>query len=602
MRFTSLVVCLLLIQPDYSRGSDPVAVARQVDQLLDSELQTSGVTIAPIVNDEDFLRRVSLDITSQLPPPADVTRFGLDPDTGKRSARITALLSSPEYGKAWASYWTDVIFLRATEQRARLAQPAFMSWMEQQLNSDRPWDEITRDLLTATGSVREVGNTALIYAHTGDPAELAAEISRIFLGIQLSCANCHDHPTDSWKREQFHQLAAFLPRISVRPEEPGDNRSFAVSSVQGGSRSPRGGMEFDPELFFRMNDLNRDGFISESEVRGPMAARFDDMLARVDADGDGRISKSEFANLRPPANPQPGRGSTEYYMPDLNNPASRGTMTQPAFFIPEATGPKLSAGADDITRREALADYITSPDNPWFSRAIVNRIWGELLGRGFYSPIDDLGPERQPIHGEVLDLLSREFVASGHDLKWLFQTIMNTQVYQRRLGTPTTTEPVPFASALPGRLKADQIYNSITSVLGPISTQQMGVGREVAVLRGTGIDPQKAAFSQLFGFDPSTPQEDLLGMVPQALFLMNSPPIESQMRATGTSRLSRIMSRFPNDHDALEELYLLTLSRSPSRSELAVNLDYIQQVGVRGEAYEDILWSLINSTEFCSRR
>lgn len=601
MRNRLAAFCSFLIIPVASFGSDPIEIARQLDQLLITSFQSSGVSVAPRVNDEDFLRRASLDITGMLPTPADVTRFGLDPNPSKRAARIDLLLASPDYGKVWASYWTDVIFLRATEQRARQAQPAFMKWMEEQLNADRPWNEITREMLTATGSVSEVGSTALIYAHTGDPAELAAEIARIFQGIQMSCANCHDHPTDSWKREQFHQLAAFLPRISVRPEEPGNMRSFAVSSFQDNGRGPRGG-EFDPEQLFRMADLNRDGLVSKSELRGPLAERFDEMLSRADDDKDGKLSKAEFANLRPPANAQPGRGSSEYYMPDLNNPASRGTMMQPAFFIKESKGPRLSPGADDLTRREALADYITAPSNPWFSRAIVNRIWGELLGRGFYSPIDDIGPERQAIHEDVLELLSREFVANGYSLKWLYRTIMNTDAYQRQLAPAASAEPVPFASATPGRLRADQIYNSLISVLGAPQGQPMQFSRETAVLRAAGLDAQKFAFSQLFGFDPSTPQDDVLGTVPQALFLMNSAVIESQVRAAGSSRLSRILTRYPQDEIALEEIYLMTLSRSPTSTELAVNLDYITQVGSRGEAYEDILWSLLNSTEFCSRR
>src|SRR5690606_31116997 len=143
----------------------------------------------------------------------------------------------------------------------------------------------------------------------------------------------------------------------------------------------------------------------------------------------------------------------------LNNPAAQGALTQPVFFLTEVKGPQLRAGANDLTRRHALADYVTSPTNPWFVRAFVNRIWTELLGKGFYSPVDDMGPERFAIHEPVLELLAQGFIDSGYDLRWVFQSIANTQAYQRQLVPNQTGEFRPaFASATPARLGADQIF------------------------------------------------------------------------------------------------------------------------------------------------
>ncbi|MCA8999973.1 MAG: DUF1553 domain-containing protein, partial [Planctomycetaceae bacterium] len=407
---------------------------------------------------------------------------------------------------------------------------------------------------------------------------------------------------DSWKREQFHQLAAFFPRLSVRPEDPGQIRTFAVSSFEDRRGSGRRGADFDVDQFFRFLDRNRDGNLSKSEARGPVEARFDQIVERFDRNKDQMLSKEEFAEARSQANTQPGQGAAEYYMPDLDNPASQGLLIEPVFFISEVKGPALSRGADDLTRRSALVDYLTSKSNPWFSRAIVNRIWGELLGRGFYMPIDDMGPERTPVHPEVLELLSEEFVTHGYDLKWLFRTILNTKAYQRSLAVDPVAEQIPFAAASPGRLRADQIYNSLNAILGTSGPVPFRGGRDAMVMQVQGLDPRKAAFSALFGVDPSTPQEDILGTVPQALFLMNTGVVENQVRATGSTRLAGLLKEFDVDEDALAELYLLVLTRSPSSRELAINLEYIKEVGSRGEAYEDIYWSLLNSTEFCSRR
>jgi hypothetical protein len=218
-------------------------------------------------------------------------------------------------------------------------------------------------------------------------------------------------------------------------------------------------------------------------------------------------------------------------------------------------------------------------------------------------PIDDMGPERSASHPDVLDLLASGFIESGYDLQWLVRTLTLTDVYQRQI---RTVEPgaTPFASASATRLRSDQIYNSIVTVLGGRSgSRRTALGGNMA---GTGMgrrsrDP-KDQFALIFGFDPSTPQADLTGKIPQALFLMNSPQINGQINANTGTRLSRIVSRFRDDQDAISELYMMVLSRSPSQSELKICRVYIAEAGNRNEAFEDLMWSLLNSSEFVSRR
>ena len=112
----------------------------------------------------------------------------------------------------------------------------------------------------------------------------------------------------------------------------------------------------------------------------------------------------------------------------------------------------------------------------------------------------------------------------------------------------------------------------------------------------------RGRFNELFGFDPSTPQEDITGTVPQALFLMNSPRVNGLIRGTRGTRLSQILNEHSDDTDAISELYLLVLSREPSSRDLKLCLNYIATVENRSEAFEDIMWSLLNSSEFLSRR
>ncbi|MEX2317470.1 MAG: DUF1549 domain-containing protein [Pirellulales bacterium] len=642
---------------------DSREVAVEVDRLILAELEKTGTKPAPLTNDEDFLRRVTFDLAGTLPSPAQVTMFGLDPDPDKRAKLIDRLLESDDYAQNWARYWREVIYSRATDQRARLNQDAFEKWMTAQLEQNIGWDKITTDLLTATGDVRETGETALVFAHGGQAQEIAAEASRIFLGIQIQCANCHDHPTDKWTRRQFHELAAFFPRIQVRrgqpaavakpavaqaeatqkpneerpkakkangkkanakkakakkpdtaakpeavaaknvstaknaPKKPAVQRTFEIVSYTPRGNNLREEFFMNPEPAIRRFDKNGDKLLSKEELKGTPAGRiFDRLLEQGDENKDQKLSAAEIEKIKPPANLP--RGSAEYSMPDLNDPASSGARIDPKFFV---NGYSPEKGLGDIERRTLLARYMTSKQNVWFARAYVNRIWAEMLGRGFYMPVDDMGPERAAAYPEVLDLLSAGFVDSGHDVRWLFRTIANTETYQRTIASAageSSGDAVPFAAALPKRLRSDQLYAAISKVAGGEAVDRGAAGPRARY----GPRGPQAQFGTLFGFDPSTPQDDIIGTIPQALFMMNSPVLDRMIKAGRGSQLQQILAENPGDDDAVNELYLLVLGRTATEKELKVCLEYRKDVNDRNEAFEDLFWSLLNSSEFLSQR
>ena len=595
-----LGLCVTISGLTQAEKPSPLATAQQVDALIEGELTQANITPAPLVNDDTFLRRASLDLTGTIPTPNQITDFALDPDPAKRTKLVDKLLASEQYADIWASYWREVIFSRATEARARIMQDLFETWMKDQLAKNVGWDKIATELLTATGSTKEDGDVALIYCHTGEPEELAAETARIFLGIQIQCANCHNHPYEKWTREDFHQFAAFFPRIQVRPE-PDNQGTFLVKSVDTGTGRQAMRANFDRTQAFVRMDQNRDGKVTKTEVATVkfLADRFDQMLAQADTNKDGALTKEEFEKVPRPDNNQPGRGSAEHYMPDLDDPTAEGKLMQPVFFVNHA---KIKTGTDDLDRRETLAKYITARNNPTFARAFVNRIWAEMIGEGFTDVIDDMGPEHDAKAEKVIDLLADSFTSSGYDIQWLYRTIANTHVYQRQLRTSTTSEGV-FAAASPTRLRSDQIYNSLTSILGDgIVPQQARGGMGGGAAQRFANQGGRKGFGNLFGFDPSTPQADIIGTVPQALFLMNQGGLNTAMRAAGRTRLATLLTNNKDDHDALSELYLLVLSREPSKSEVEVNLAYLTSVGNRSEAFEDMLWALLNSSEFITKR
>lgn len=592
---------------------EAAVLAQRLDELIDAELKSAGAKPAPLCNDEDFLRRVSIDIAGRAPTASEVTLFGLDPDPEKRSKLVDRLLSTKDYAENWGRYWRDVVSLRATEPRSRLGQRAFEEWLAGQFSTGQSWAEITTALLTATGDVRENGATHLFFAHAAEPEEVASEVSRIFLGIQIQCANCHDHPTDQWKRDQFHTLAAFFPRVQMRIKRNDGPLEFEIASLTV-PNGPAGRMmqagrpqieelRENPERLIRLLDRDGDRQISRDEAqRGPGGGQLFGRLMEVgDTNKDGKLSAEEIKNLPAPMQ-QTGRGSPEHFMPDLQNPSSKGTQMEPSLFL--MTDEKLASGLDDLERRRTIARLVTSPDNPWFAKSFVNRLWFELNGEAFVMPIDDMGPSREEKYPQVLDTLAAGFVAANYDIRWLFKTIVSTRAYQRQVVSRDPKAPLPLmAAAVPSRLRADELFDSLVKVLGlENAIGQYATRPPQGAGQRFGDFTPRGQFHTLFVTDPSAMPDEITGTVPQALFFMNSDIVNNAIGSRGRTRLADLIAKHKDEEDLLREMYLMVLSREPTDKELAVCRKFLKETPSRNEALEDIHWSLINSTEFLSKR
>jgi hypothetical protein len=497
----------------------------EIDRLVDRELALGKIKPAPLTTDAQFIRRVTLDLTGRLPMPADVTEFIADRSSGKRAKLVDKLLASDEFAEHWARFWRDVVSARVTDLRGQILVRHFEIWMAEQLKKNKNWGDITRAIITAEGDLRaeEPGKNGAVFflgARFGADAAVdrAAETSRVFLGIQIQCAQCHDHPSDVWKRHQFHELAAYFARTQTRP-------------IRGG------GAGFGVRLF--------------SRPRG------------------------------------------EYQMPARNDPKRR-TIVQPRYLTGEAPGIRLT----DMERRRALAESIVNPKNPWFAGAYVNRVWGELLGQSFYLPVDDLGPQKDAYLPRVLVRLAGAFRGSNYDMKALIRAILSSRTYQRqiRLGE-SAEEHLLFAGSYPARLRADTIWQSLVDVLGRLGNPPPNRNGRFAIFRGF-----ESVFQQEFRFDPSLKPDEVEHSIPQALMMMNNPVINGRIQARGTNLLARILRAYPKNDDAIRMVYLRTFARRPTDRELTRCRQYLQKVGNRAEAFEDILWALLNSTEFQTKR
>jgi hypothetical protein len=507
----------------------------EIDQLVAHELTEAKIDPAPLTSDEQFLRRVSLDVTGKLLTPAEVEQFLADRDPQKRARLIDRLLQSDDYASHWARYWRDVIESRITEPRGRILAKAFEEWMTDQLNANKSWAEIARALITAEGQIRfgqleqnkEGGAAFFLASHLGAAAadERAAETSRVFLGIRIQCAQCHNHPFDQWKQVQFHELAAYYARL--RERQIRENQ-----------------MAVGLELF--------------SAPRG------------------------------------------EHEMPSKEDP-KKTFLTHPRFLDGRSPGQDLS----DKVRRDALARAIVDKNNYWFAGAYVNRIWGVLLGQSFYEPVDDMGPGKEVLFAPVLVRLAASFQATEYDMKALLRAILNSQTYQRQIRPGDATDShLHFAASCPTRLQPDALWGALLEALGGLNLPAAPI-RQAGPAAAARLGPRaglEALFKSEFAYDPSQKADEVEGSIPQALMLMNGRPFNQRMLARGENPLVQILKDHPENDDALRTLYLRTLARKPTDRERDKCLNYIRTAATRAEAFEDIFWALINSTEFQMKR
>jgi hypothetical protein len=526
---------------DWLKASTKPLEVGEIDRLINAELTRLGVKPAAKTTDEQFIRRLYLDLTGKIPTEANITDFLADKAADKRAKLIDKLLDSDDYARHWGIYWRSVITTRATlDFRLNQVVPQYERWMTEKYKANKSWAEIAKEQITASGKIMynepdKNSQAFFLMSRRGADAttEIAAETSRIFLGIQIQCAQCHDHPSDVWKRQQFHEFAAYFGRY--RGERP---------------------------------VLEDKKFVGVQLISLPFA---------------------------------------EHKMPDRNDPKKTVNVT-PRFLDGKAPpgsgikggfgkGPK-GGGLSDEARRQALADQIVSKDNPWFAAAFVNRMWGDFMGQSFYSPIDDLGPQKDAMMPAVVARIAGSFRGNDYNIKQLYRDILNSDAYQRQIrpGEPGD-DHLLFAARNPVRMNGYVLWQSLNVALGPIGPG--GKFGPKGPFGGFGIEGQ---LKNEFSFDPSTKAEEIEGTISQALILMNNPAINQKIKAQGNNMLARILADNAKDKDALRSVYFRTLARTPTDREMKRLSEHIRTVGNRAEAYEDVLWALINSTEFQMKR
>ncbi|MCB9940319.1 MAG: DUF1549 domain-containing protein [Planctomycetaceae bacterium] len=558
-----------------------VPTPTEIDRLVVEKLAKLGIVPSELSSDEEFLRRVSLDIIGTLPTPKEIGSFVTDTSPDKRSRKIDELLDHPAYVTWWTTRLCDLTgsnagYLGATE----MAQPVaaqWRAWIERRVQENVGWDKIASGILLARSRApgqpyREFIAEQSEYTNTVEPADFAAldnsmphfwyrdninqptdkalAFGYTFLGVRLDCAQCHKHPYDQWSKRDFELFTEFFTRIKAGVPPDAKPLHEATQHMLG--------------VPVKLNTaaLRRQSYL------------------RIAA--EGRPIPWNEVYIEPAKGEQPGKllGGPEIDLSQFDDP------------------------------REPLMEWLLTEPNHYFAKSFVNRIWTNYFNVGIIDPPDDLNLANPPSNKALLDHLTDGFIGSGYDMKWLHRTIANSRTYQLswRPNDTNRADTRNFSHAVLRRLPAEVAIDAINQatasdeVLGAV---EMAVGNRKIGQHPVSYQTRAIDFSLLiFGKPLRTTNCDCERQsspnLLQSLYTRNDQEmLDTLGRRNGW--IAQLEKEKPTA-DRIEELvasaYLRALSREPTASEAADCRQHIEQSESIVEGLRDLLWALLNTQEF----
>lgn len=541
VRLLVCVACLLLACP--AAAQEPLNV--RIDQAIAAK--APGIPVAALSSDFEFVRRVYLDFAGRIPTAAETRAFLADQAPDKRVKLIDQLLAAPEYAERMSDALSVMLMERLGDN------PEWRTFVRGSLAANKPWDQLVREIINANPDDPAVRGAAFFFTkrlenYGQNPVDLPAltrDVGRVFLGIDVQCAQCHDHLfIDEYKQEHFQGLFAFVGHTYIRS----DVKFPAV-----------GEKPLDKKLEFM------SVFKKEPKATGPRLP-----------------------------------GGEEVAILTFEKP-------EDAFAVPPDRA-KNSPGVLKFSPLKILSEQLPRAENPLFVRNAVNRFWFLLIGRGLVHPLDLSHSGNPPSHPELLDLLAQEFVAHKFDIKWLLREIALSQAYQRSGLLPegvTDSPPDKFVVALERPLSAEQMVNAVLVASGEWAAIQQASATAVANVPAdqskpqTELDKLRERFAKAFANPPREPELEFAPSVKAALFLLNDGTVLGWFDPKG-GNLTERLAAIPDANQLAEELYVSVLSRLPDDAErAAVAAALAARSDNRAKGAGQLIWSLVASTEFC---
>jgi len=509
-----------------SLRADSEPLRQVIDARIRAGWANQKVTPAKPATDAEFLRRIYLDLVGEVPTYAETVAFLDSTDKEKREKLIDKLMADPRSARHQADEWDMVLFGRHPPGYETDKRDGFKAWLRDRFEKNVAYDTWARELLRADGD--SATGPALYFAqYRNQPEDATEAVTQTFLGVQLQCARCHNHPYEKWKQREFFGMAAFLARLEVVTVGKKDNRTvYAIGEKNTGevkftgpARTAKPGDKGEPV---------KPKFLLGSELDEPPLPK--------------DFKEVKFANNQPPPKPK-------------------------------------------FSRKDALAEWITKPDNPFFARAIANRLWAHYLGRGLVHPVDNLSPSNKPSHPDLLDAMAKELVAHKFDLKWFIKELVSSQTYQ--LSGTGTGEAMPewYPHARSRPLSAEELIDSWRTVTGYTDSEKS------TRKDGDRFRPLGEYVVRYFG-TPNTGTGDFQGGLHEHLYLNNGPL--GQMIGAKDGLAEFVGNEKKPVAERVDRLFLTALNRRPAPEEAKKFAEFLNGKG----SATDAVWVLITSSEF----
>jgi len=520
-----------------------------IDEQIQSEYKDQAKSVSVISSDGEFLRRVYLDLTGRTPSITQTREFFNDSRPDKRTILVDQLLASPEYAR-YTSQQLDVILMRRLRKKY-INVSTWEEFLRKSVADNKPLDQIVREIFAADGSNKETQAAARFYlARAGDVNELTRDIGKIFLGADLSCAQCHDHPNvKDWKQDHYYGISAFLIRSFVFTDKKKKQTVFAEKA--------EGEVKF--ESVFEVRDKTSKGAETTLPVvfNGPKIS-------------DSAFKKGEEYQVKP----------------------AKGVRPIPKY-----------------SRRAQLGVAITSPQNRRFARTMANRLWAMMMGRGIVHPLDSDHSENPPSHPQLLEVLTDQMISHQFDLKWYLREIVLSETYQRSSANDLFNkkdaeklDDSKFTHAIMKPLTPEQYSWAVMQATGYADIHRKSLKNKLteASLRKKLLGYEKK-FVTLFGGLPGKPVEGFETTADQSLYLSNDGAIQGFVTPRSGNTADRVV-KVPADQPVkiADELYLSVLNRHPDQTETEEVAKLLQgKAGAeRSQMVSDLVWALVMSSEF----
>jgi hypothetical protein len=538
------LVCLLTLQT-VATAEEPLHA--EIDRLVNAAADGS---LAKQSTDAEFLRRISLDLSGTIPTAVETRSFLDDTAPEKRTQLIDRLLAGDDYPRRMQQAMT-VMWL---ERRAGTAikDAAWNEYLRASFAANKPWNEFVRELI-ATDGRGEAARPAIRFfvdGGRGDHHQLTRDVGRLFLGMDLQCAQCHDHPSiEDYLQADYFGLYSYLKQSKLQADK--QKKSFLVETVT------QTRIEF--QSVFTPDDKSQTGprLPGGKEVEIPTFEKGE-----------------EFAS-----------------------PAKDGLPGVPKF-----------------QPRKLLAEHLTSNENRRFARNAVNRFWFLMMGRGLVHPLDLLHGENPPSHPELLTLLTDQFIAHKYDVKYLLREIALAAAYQRGSLLPddikaTDVSPVSYRVALAKPLSAEQMAWTLMTATGnlkrvidtPIPEDSKFTYKDYVNDRlplPDNLPDVLLLFGATFGNPPGEAETEFAPSTKHSLFLMNEKLVFDWLQPREGTLMQRL-SKLDDSKAVAEELYLTVLTRHPETDETDIVTEYLEQHKDRRQpALTELAWALLTTAEF----